>query len=65
MRQVREMDKQIMIIMNDINSQCHNICTKNEKINTIVSEFLEQSINDQLLQIEGMHEQQESNSDDE
>jgi tRNA G26 N,N-dimethylase Trm1 len=64
-RQVREMDKQIMIIMNDINSQCHSICSKNEKINSIVSDFLNQSINEQLIQIEGMNDQIDSNSDDE
>lgn len=63
--QVRDMDAKIMMILNDINSQCHNICSKNEKINSIVSEFLNQSINEQLIQIEGMNDQADSNSDDE
>ena len=65
MRQVREMDKKIIVLFTDINSQCHNICSKNEKINSIVSEFLNQSLNEQLIQIEGMNDQADSNSDDE
>lgn len=53
-----------MIILKDINQQCHNICLKNEKINSIVSEFLNQSLNEQMIIIEGMNDQEDSESED-
>jgi len=58
------MDKQVMNILKDINTQCHNICSKNEKINSIVSEFLDKSINEQIMIIEGINDQSDTDSGD-